>query len=148
MAVAICARSTHVHPVPSDIQSNGAIDEEIDSGGTTNDRAGGHSTLRALHPAGPIPSGGPVAGHDDGLRPQEHRQLPRLKRRRQRRHRQRRRTLQHLGGAQRAQVQGGVDIRGQRVADVFVVAVRVVGPLRRAAAITMPSPPEVPRRRR
>ena len=32
--------------------------------------------------------------------------------------------------------------------DVFVVAVRVVGLLRRAAAIAMPFPPEVPRRRR
>ena len=96
---------------------------------------------RALHPAGPNPSGGPVAGHDDGLCPQEHRQLPRLNRRRQRRRRRRRRTLQHLGGAQRDQVQGGIDVRGQRFADVFVVAVRVVGPLRRAApAIAMPSP--------
>ena len=32
---------------------NGAIDEEIDSGGTTEDRAGGHSTLQDLtHPVG------------------------------------------------------------------------------------------------
>ena len=59
----------------------------------------GRSTLQALHPAGPIPSGGPVAGHNDGLRPQEHRQLPRPKRRRQERHQRRRRTLQHLARA-------------------------------------------------
>jgi hypothetical protein len=85
--------------LPSNIRSNRAIDEEIDGGGTTNDRAGGRSTLRALHPVGPLPSGGPVAGHDDRVRPQEHRQLPRPKRRRQERHQRRRRTLQHLARA-------------------------------------------------
>jgi hypothetical protein len=67
--------------LPSDIRSNDAIDKEIDGGGTTDDRAGGRSTLRALHPAGPLPSGGPVMGHDNRARPQEHRQLPRPKQR-------------------------------------------------------------------
>ena len=39
--------------LPSNIRSNGAIDEEINGGGTTDDRAGGCSTLRGLsHPVG------------------------------------------------------------------------------------------------
>ena len=43
-------------------------------------------------------------------------------------------------GAQRYQVQSDISVCGQRFADVFVVAVRVAGPLRRADAIAMPSP--------
>jgi hypothetical protein len=43
-------------------------------------------------------------------------------------------------GAQRYQVQSDISVCGQRFADVFVVAVRVAGPLRRADAIAMPFP--------
>ena len=57
-------------------------------------------------------------------------------------------SLQHLGGARRNQVQGGVDVRGQRVTDVFVVAVRNRRPPPSRGRDRDAVPPEVPRRRR